>query len=348
MDRDFADAVIDWYQNNRRSIPWREDPSPYHTWLSEIMCQQTRIETVIPYYLNFIEEVPDIESLSELSEDRLMKLWQGLGYYSRARNLQKAAQVIVTRHHGVFPGSYEEVLALPGIGTYTAGAILSMAFQQNYAAVDGNVLRILTRCNADIDDISLEATKKKYKAEIEALPKDRPGDFNQGLMDIGATICIPNGEPLCSRCPLKEKCLAHLRQIETQFPVKAPRSVRKEENYTVFLIFQNGKILLRKRSGRGLLANLYEFKNVPGFLSPEEVRLNFPEARISSGKQLDFVFTHKTWHMKSYVLTTENYLPEEGELLVTPEELSGRYSIPTAFAQFLDLPLNAEPQSPAP
>lgn len=208
--KEIVAPLLRWYDKNKRELPWREERDPYHIWLSEIMLQQTRVEAVKGYYVRFLEQVPGIKELSELPEDVLMKLWQGLGYYNRARNLQRAARQIMMEHGGVFPKTYEEILQLPGIGEYTAGAIASIAFDKQVPAVDGNVYRIYTRLCADASDVAQGQTRKRIRMAVaELVPKKRPGAFNQAWMDLGAMLCIPNGEPLCAACPLSRQCAAH-------------------------------------------------------------------------------------------------------------------------------------------
>ena len=190
--------LLAWYDKGRRILPWRESPTPYHVWVSEIMLQQTRVEAVKPYYDRFMQELPDIEALAKVDEEKLLKLWEGLGYYNRARNLKKSAEKIVIDYEGQMPDSYEELVKLTGIGSYTAGAIASIAFGKPYPAVDGNVLRILARLRLDERDILDAGVKRAVETELlQVIPKDRPGDFNQALMELGAVVCVPNGMPKC-------------------------------------------------------------------------------------------------------------------------------------------------------
>ncbi len=216
--------LLAWYRENARVLPWRSAPTAYHVWVSEIMLQQTRVAAVMDYYRRFLEVLPTVEELARCDEDRLMKLWQGLGYYSRARNLQRSARQIMDEHGGKFPADYAAIRALPGVGDYTAGAIASIAFCQPVPAVDGNVLRVVTRLTADSRDVTRPATKRDITAALEAvMPLQSPGDFNQALMELGATVCLPNGAPLCESCPARAFCAAHRDQRETDFPVKPPK-----------------------------------------------------------------------------------------------------------------------------
>ena len=241
--------LLEWFRDNARRLPWRDDPTPYHIWLSEVMLQQTRVAAVLEYYRRFLEEAPDVEALAALPEERLMKLWQGLGYYSRARNLQKAARVIMDEHGGVFPRGYAAVRALPGVGDYTAGAICSIAFGQATPAVDGNVLRVYARLMGDNGDISTPQMKKKADQAVgRVIPAEAPGAFNQALMELGATVCLPNGAPLCRRCPAKGFCAALAQDRVDKLPVRAAKKPRRVEERTVWLIFYGGRVALRRRA----------------------------------------------------------------------------------------------------
>ena len=256
--KEIVKPLMQWYAKHARTLPWRSDPTPYHVWLSEIMLQQTRVEAVIGYYDRFLEELPDVQSLAAVSEERLLKLWEGLGYYNRARNLQKAAVQICEQYQGKFPESYEEWLALPGIGAYTAGAVTSIAFGKKEAAVDGNVYRIYTRLYADDTEISKTAFQRNVRETVkEALPEEA-GRFNQALMDLGALICIPNGEPHCSVCPVAEFCKARKHGTMQCYPVKKTKKERKLEQRTIFVIECQGKYMIRKRPEKGLLAGMWE------------------------------------------------------------------------------------------
>ena len=237
-----AVPLLTWYRENARALPWRSDPTPYHVWVSEIMLQQTRVAAVLDYYRRFLEAAPHPAALAALPPDQLMKLWQGLGYYSRARNLQKAAVQIMEDHAGVFPNTYEAIRALAGVGDYTAGAIASIAFGLPVPAVDGNVLRVTARITGDGGDISTPAMKKKVTAALaEIIPLDAPGDFNQALMELGATVCLPNGAPLCEKCPAAALCQAFQEGRTGELPVKAAKKARRVEERTVYLLFQDRK-----------------------------------------------------------------------------------------------------------
>ena len=338
--------LLAWYQENKRSLPWRDDPSPYHVWVSEIMLQQTRVEAVKGYYARFLRELPDIRALATVSEEKLLKLWEGLGYYNRARNLQKAAQKICTEYRGEMPSSYEEILKLPGIGAYTAGAIASIAFGQCVAAVDGNVLRVFARYLADPADISDEGLKKQRKTEIEEiLPEKQPGVFNQAVMDLGAMICLPNGTPKCDVCPLAKQCLARKEGCVAELPVKAPKAKRRVEEKTVFVIRYQDRVMIRRRPAKGLLAGLYELPAAPGHLNQKAAlaygeELGFQPLHIETLPDSKHIFSHLEWRMKGYLVRADE-LAKKGSWqkdpdcrMETPESIDADYPIPSAFAAY--------------
>ena len=265
--------LLEWYGRNARSLPWREEPAPYRVWVSEIMLQQTRVEAVKPYFARFLAELPDVTALASAPEQQLMKLWEGLGYYSRARNLQKAARVMVEQYGGTLPADYDALLKLPGIGPYTAGAVASIAYGIPVPAVDGNVLRVVMRLTAGWEDIADPAVKRAVERRMAAiLPKDRPGDFNQAMMELGATVCAPGGEPKCLVCPLNALCEGYRQGVARELPVKAKKKARRIEERTVFLLVCDGELAIRKRADSGLLAGLWELPSVEGKLNPEGAR----------------------------------------------------------------------------
>lgn len=340
-----AGPLLTWYDKKRRILPWREHPEPYHVWLSEIMLQQTRVEAVRPYYARFLQELPDIRSLAEVEEDRLLKLWEGLGYYNRARNMKKAAQKIVLEYDGRMPETYEELLKLPGIGSYTAGAVASIAFGQAVPAVDGNVLRILSRIRLDGRDISDTKVKKAVEDELaEGMPKERPGDFNQAMMELGATVCIPNGAPKCDECPCSGLCRAKQEGRIMEFPRKTPKKQRGMEEKTILVILDENKIALHKRADTGLLAGMYELPSMEGKQSKERVieyikRLGLSPLRIVKLAPSKHIFTHKEWHMTGYAVRVdelEQTSPDGGLFFATPHEIEERCPIPSAFAAYTD------------
>lgn len=347
LDR-IAVPLLSWYDEGRRILPWREEPTPYHVWLSEIMLQQTRVEAVKPYYDRFLQALPDVESLASVEEDKLLKLWEGLGYYNRARNLKKAAMKIVLEYEGKIPGKYEELVKLPGIGSYTAGAIASIAFGQVQPAVDGNVLRILARLRADERDILDAKVKKSVEEDLMGvMPADRPGDFNQALMELGAMVCIPNGAPKCEVCPWRAICQARARKSVEAFPRKAPKKPRRIEKKTILVIQDANLVALRKRPDKGLLAGMYEFPSLEGNRDENQViaylrELGLAPIRIRKLAPAKHVFTHKEWHMTGYVVRVDELSHEQGGqnkqglIFIDPQETKTNYPIPSAFAVYAE------------
>lgn len=332
-----------WYEENKRSMPWRDDATPYHVWLSEIMLQQTRIEAAKEYYNRFIRRLPDISALAEVSEEELLKLWEGLGYYNRARNLQKAAKLLVERYDGHLPAAYDLLLELPGIGSYTAGAIASIAYGVPAPAVDGNVLRVTMRyLNCD-DDIMKQSVRKKMEEAIMAvIPSDKPGEFNQALMELGEVICIPNGRPLCEQCPLAHICQGHAAGRETELPVKPEKKKRRIEKRTILLLEQGNKVGIVRRPEKGLLAGLWEFPGVDGHKTMSQMESwlkeqGAGEAKISRLRGGKHIFSHVEWHMRGYriegVKKEWKQIPEL--IWVEKEELQNRYALPVAYHIFL-------------
>ena len=337
-------ALLLWYQQNKRDLPWRHTSDPYRIWISEIMLQQTRVEAVKPYYARFLETCPDVHALATLSEEKLMKLWEGLGYYSRARNLQKAARVVVEQHHGVMPKTYEELLKLPGIGEYTAGAVASIAYGIRVPAIDGNVLRVLARVSGSDADIALPETKKDFWQKLLQVVPLEAGDFTQSLIELGATVCAPNREPMCEGCPLRDCCVAYREDRTNEIPVRSPKKARRIENKTVFLIRDGDRTALHKRSPKGLLAGLYELPNIEGHLSETEViehlrSIGFEPLRVQKIEKAKHIFTHIEWHMIAYdVRITPEFdglHGKSGMLLVPNEDLHKSYAIPSAFGAYV-------------
>ncbi len=338
--------LLAFYDRGRRILPWREEPTPYHVWVSEIMLQQTRVEAVKPYYDRFMKALPDIRSLSQAEEEKLLKLWEGLGYYNRVRNMKKAAEILVEQYGGEMVSSYEIILSLPGIGSYTAGAISSIAFGIQRPAVDGNVLRVLSRLRADTRNIMQQSVRNEIEEELlKVMPKDRPGDFNQALMELGAMVCTPNGTPKCGECPWKEQCVAHKEGCETDFPCKPPKKARVIEDKTVLIIKDDQKAALTKRPEKGLLAGMYEFPSVTGHLSQDEVLLFLKEKglsvlRIEPLSQSKHIFSHKEWHMTGYAVRVDELAEATGSwedslVFVEQQEARERYPIPTAYKAYL-------------
>ena len=323
--------LLEWYRDNARTLPWREDPTPYHVWVSEIMLQQTRVAAVLDYYRRFLAEAPDVAALAGLSEERLMKLWQGLGYYNRARNLQRAARQIMEEYGGVFPSDYRQVRGLKGVGDYTAGAICSIAFGQPRAAVDGNVLRVVTRLTGDGSDIAAQRTKARIAQALEqVIPLQAPGQFTQALMDLGAMVCLPNGAPLCDKCPARDFCTAHREGRTGELPVKAPKKPRRVEVRTVWLIFYQDRVALRRRPDRGLLAGLWEYPNEPGEGSiPPAWGVTARESRAAGRGR--HIFTHVEWQLAFQTVEADGPDLPPGWVWADLEQLRGRYAVPNAF-----------------
>ena len=327
--------LLVWYRENARVLPWRSHPTPYRVWVSEIMLQQTRVAAVLDYYRRFLETAPTVADLAALPEDQLMKLWQGLGYYSRARNLQKAARQIMEKFGGVFPNTYEDIRSLAGVGDYTAGAISSIAVHLPVPAVDGNVLRVTARVCGDEGDITTPAMKKKVtQALAQVIPLDAPGDFNQAMMELGATVCLPNGAPLCEKCPAAPFCRAFQEGRTGELPVKAAKKARRVEERTVYLFFYENQVALRRRPGKGLLAGLWEYPNelsggtdwpAAWGLSPRSLE------RAGTGKH---IFTHMEWHMTALAGELDGPDLPEGWVWADRTALRDTYAVPNAFQSF--------------
>ncbi len=343
-----GEPLLAWYDRGRRILPWREEPTPYHVWVSEIMLQQTRVEAVKPYYDRFMKQLPDIASLAKAEEEVLLKLWEGLGYYNRVRNLNKAAVLIMEEYGGRMPDSYEELLKLPGIGSYTAGAIASIAYGKPVPAVDGNVLRVLARLRLDERDIMQANVKKQIEEELSySMPRDRAGDFNQALMELGAMVCIPNGAPKCMECPWEKLCLAHKEGREQEFPVKTKKKARTIEKKTILLIRDENKAALKKRPDKGLLAGMYEFPWIEGKLTEKEVlsylkEIGLSVLHIKPLTESKHIFTHKEWHMTGYAVRVDELAPkiENDMIYVNQKEAIEKYPIPSAFAAYLKTFIN--------
>lgn len=334
-----AGKLIDWCTAVLRPLPWRLSPTPYHVWISEIMLQQTRIEAVIPYYARFLEALPDVAALAAAEEDRLLKLWEGLGYYSRARNLQKAAKLVMADFGGELPREAAKLKTLPGIGDYTAGAIASIAYGEPEPAVDGNVLRVMTRLLARSDDIMLPKTRSDIASLLrEVYPKGKKaGLLTEGIMELGETLCLPNAAPRCEACPLNALCRASLAGEAERYPVKSPPKARRIEPRTVLLLRCGERYAVRKRTGKGLLAGLWEFPNIEG--RPDEAAvcafvrsLGAEPVSIEPCGEAKHVFTHVEWHMRGWRIKLGNELP--GFLWKTPEEIRRDCPIPTALRYY--------------
>ncbi len=334
--------LVEWFRENKRELPWRENPDAYQVWVSEIMLQQTRVEAVKPYYTRFLQALPDVQALASVREDVLLKLWEGLGYYNRVRNMQKAARQIMVDYHGVFPRKYEEIRGLTGIGNYTAGAISSFAFGMAKPAVDGNVLRVISRITGSDEDIMKQSVRKKMEELLEqVIPADAASDFNQGLIELGAIVCVPNGEPDCAHCPVNGWCIAHREGRERELPVKKKPAPRRIEKRTI-LIFRDGETRgIRKRPNTGLLAGLYEFPGMEGHLTPEEVieyskSIGLAPIRIQPLGEAKHIFSHVEWHMTGYQIQVDELEKScnADMIFARPEEIQKRYPMPAAFEKY--------------
>ena len=331
-----TNKILNWFDQNRRPMPWRDHPTPYYVWISEIMAQQTRIDTVMGYFERFIQTFPTIEALANASEESVLKQWQGLGYYSRARNIHKLAQIIMNDYQGELPQTYDQLISLPGIGPYTAGAIASIAFGQTALAIDGNVNRVIARVYGIKDDLSTRVSQRLIEERVSALiSQERPGDFNQGLMEIGALVCIPNGAPKCTECPLQEACVAYNKQLTDVIPMKKKKTTVKVEPRTVIVMRYGHEIAIRKRPSQGLLASMYEVLHVEGHWDAEDIVQFVPNlTTIYPLMNHQHVYSHLIWQMKGYVVDVKDKDPNW--VWVNQEEVMNRYAIPNAFQPFIE------------
>ena len=334
--RRLSGALLPWYQQNQRDLPWRQDRDPYHIWVSEIMLQQTRVEAVKGYYTRFLAALPTVAALAEADDALLYKLWEGIGYYSRVRNLKKAARVIMDTHGGIFPATHQQVLALPGIGDYTAGAICSIAFGQRTPAVDGNVLRLISRLQADDTPIDLPQRKREVQALLSAVYPEAAGDFTQALMELGATICGPNRAPDCVHCPCQDFCQGYARGVAGQLPVKSPKKGRRLEEKTLFLLRCGDRYALQKRPDKGLLAGMWQLPEVMQLLEADRAlqALDLPVREIYRQLDRNHIFTHIEWKMRCFYL--EVWSEDQKYQWFTAEEIEKTTALPTAYRQFWD------------
>ncbi len=368
--KELVEPLQNWFSENARVLPWRENPTAYYVWISEIMLQQTRVEAVKPYFDRFVKELPNVEALAKCPEDKLLKLWEGLGYYNRVRNLNVAANQIMENYGGVIPEEYDALITLKGIGNYTAGAISSIAYGKPEPAVDGNVLRVISRVTADNSDIMKQSVRKHMEEKLRELMVKmhgegedfrilNPSTFNQALMELGATVCIPNGEPHCNICPWHDMCRARKEDRIAELPVKTKAKERRIEEKTVLIIKDGEQLALHKRPKKGLLAGMYELPNVSGYLSEEEV-LEYVETqgylpvRIQKACDAKHIFSHVEWHMKGYVVFLQAKEFKESDnmddwskdgiqktqkndwVFVDVEETKRDYAIPSAFVKYTE------------
>lgn len=331
--------LMKWFKKSARVLPWRENPTAYNVWVSEIMLQQTRVEAVKPYYDRFMKLFPNVSALAKAEDEELLKAWEGLGYYNRVRNLKKAALEICKNFEGKMPDSYEEIIKLPGIGSYTAGAVLSIAYNQKVPAVDGNVLRVLARIRGDYRDILDAKVKKNIEDDVRSFMPEDASAFNQAMMELGAMVCVPNGAPKCEECPVSAFCYAKAQGCSSELPVKKPKKKRTIEEKTVLIIQDGSKTVLKKRPEGGLLAGMYEFPMLEGVKSKEEVLAylkdeGFKILRIKKAPEGKHIFSHKEWHMKGYAIKVDELEPFSGKedfLFVETKEAQEKYPLPSAF-----------------
>ena len=341
-----VEPLLKWYEENKRTLPWRMDQEPYHVWISEIMLQQTRVEAVKEYYKRFLKALPKISDLENVEEETLMKLWEGLGYYNRARNLKKAAHMIMEEYNGMFPDTYEEIKKLSGIGEYTAGAIASICYNLPVPAVDGNVLRVISRVLESYDNIDDVKTKQKIRELLKSIyPKNSCGEFTQSLMELGAILCKPNGVPNCEICPIAMCCKAYQNHVTANIPIRNEKKPRRHEDMTVFILKKGDKYAVRKRKKQGLLAGLWEFPNLSGKLKEQEAVSVISEWQMKPKdleKVIEYrhIFTHVEWDMKAYYIECEDMALEHKDLKwVSAEEMNQTITLPSAFKTFWEAAL---------
>ena len=339
MLKQLPELLLPWYEREKRVLPWRADREPYHVWVSEIMLQQTRVEAVRGYYARFLQALPTLEALAACEDDRLYKLWEGLGYYSRARNLKRAANVLLQEHGGRFPADYAALQTLPGIGAYTAGAICSICFEQPTPAVDGNVLRVWARLTGSEQDVTQARTKRTvFDALAAVYPPGRCGDFTQALMELGATVCVPNGTPQCARCPVRAVCSACEGERWRVLPVRAEKKPRRHEARTVLILTAGDALAVCRRPESGLLAGLWELPNVSGTLTAQQA-LELAEQwgcrplELTKSSRKQHIFTHIQWDMTGYYIHCGTAAPRLE--WADAARMAREISLPTAFRQFL-------------
>ncbi|MBR2719422.1 MAG: A/G-specific adenine glycosylase [Clostridia bacterium] len=338
----FAEHLLRWYDEHARTLPWRGIHNAYHTWVSETMLQQTRVETVLSYYQRFIDRFPTVEALAAAPEDEVLKLWEGLGYYRRARNLHRGARQVAEELGGVIPSDVKELLKISGIGEYTAGAIASIAYDRCVPAVDGNVIRVVSRVRGIRENVGIPSVKRQItQAAAELVPQERPGDFNQAMMDLGATICVP-GTPSCERCPVAEMCDACREGDAEDIPELPRKNPPKVINYDLCLIYNGDRVLMRQRT-ETMLQGLWIYPMIEEHHTAKQLpalvkrRIGLPVADIQPAGEAKHVFTHQVWQMKIYTMSTTAEAPD-GWRFVTLEEMQA-LTIPTAVKKAKEIVL---------
>ena len=331
----FQKKLLEWHDENARALPWKGETDPYRIWISEIMLQQTRTETVSGYYHAFLEEFPDVYALAEASEERLFKKWEGLGYYSRARNLHKAAKRIVSEYGGKLPDTAGELMKLPGIGDYTAGAIASIAFGRREPAMDGNAVRVISRVVCERGCVGEAKVKRALKEACASLMTgERCGDFNQAMMGLGNMVCVPVN-PRCEGCPVKAFCQARRLGAQKELPNLPPKPEKRNLSVGVALVFSGNRVLLVKRPEEGLLAGMWAFPSFEGARGEKDVREALLEMGVETGKgqkieDAEHVFTHRVWKMKGWRFEAER-LPEDERFRPADRNGLREIALPTAY-----------------
>ncbi|MCI8575337.1 MAG: A/G-specific adenine glycosylase [Bacilli bacterium] len=337
---EIVDPLLNWFQKEKRDLPWRHTNDSYKIWISEIMLQQTRVETVITYYKRFTKALPNLKSLSEVEEDQLLKLWEGLGYYSRAKNLKKCAKIIIMNNKTELPRDYDSLLKLPGIGPYAAGSIGSIAYGLKTPAIDGNVLRVMTRLHEDDRDILNIKVRQDYYKKIQQIMPEDTRNFTESLMELGALICLPKGSPLCERCPVSFFCQSYHHQTMLNYPIKKKEIKRRIEEKTIIILQYQDYYAIQKRKANGLLASMYEFCNISYKLNEEELKKWLKKQKIIFQKVKDLgttkhIFSHLEWQMNGFWVECR-MKPEIDFFWVKKEELKTKYSIPNAYIKYLN------------
>lgn len=326
--------LLNWYYLHKRELEWRKDKNPYRIWVSEIMLQQTRVEAVKPFYYRFMEQLPTVQALAEVDDEKLMKLWEGLGYYSRARNLKIAAQQIMEEYNGVFPSKYDEIIKLKGIGPYTAGAIASIAFNEKVSAIDGNVLRVMARVQNNFEDIMLASTRKRLEKDLAVILPKEVGEFNQAIMELGAMVCIPNGAPKCHICPLNTHCLAYKADTMLQLPVKKKANRRKIEQKTILLLIYEDKIAVEKNQAKGVLHNMWKFVSLDDHYTQAVIEDKFDAISSYELKSQKYLFSHIEWDMKAYVVYMHTKLAEFEWIAIN--QVNSEIALPSVYRKYFD------------
>ena len=336
-----SEPLLRWYDEHARVLPWRGIHDPYRTWVSETMLQQTRVETVLSYYNRFLERFPDVAALAAAPEDDVMKLWEGLGYYRRARNLQKGARQVMEEYGGEIPSATDELLNICGIGAYTAGAIASIAFDRPVPAVDGNVFRVVSRMAGIRENVGIPSVKRETeRIAAELVPEARPGDFNQAMMDLGATVCTP-GTPGCDRCPLTALCDACRAGDAEDIPELPRKNPPRPIDYDLCLIFSGGRVLMRQRT-ETMLQGLWIFPMLEGRHTARQLpaavkrRTGMAVTDLRAAGEARHVFTHQVWQMKIYTMRTDALDAPEGWRFVTPGEMDA-LALPTAVKRAAEI-----------